>query len=322
MTRTDSADFRILYGDLSADGRRLVADVATQLGTHLGEVRRATNARILVELPELARAPDELRDGLDRSTDAHVTLLRGMLGAWADPSETTSPPEAIDWAKDLAHQGFPVEALLKVYRIGHACLWQIWLRLLTAQTSDPALLAEASAATSAFMFIYVEAILTPIVGAHQAGRERLLRHTQSVAEGSFAGFCAATPSTFGARANDSDIGWMDGTSDSSCGPTMSMTTTRRHSSTQPPPTWSNGSASRAMPLSCRQGVRCCMVGWAGGNSCVCRNQQGSLGCTSHSANPLQESTGSGAPTINPGTHVEWRSWGMGLRPVPAIAMLP
>ena len=38
MTRTDSADFRILYGDLSADGRRLVADVATQLGTHLGEV--------------------------------------------------------------------------------------------------------------------------------------------------------------------------------------------------------------------------------------------------------------------------------------------
>ena len=187
MTRTDSADFRILYGDLSADGRRLVADVATQLGTHLGEVRRATNARILVELPELARAPDELRDGLDRSTDAHVTLLRGMLGAWADPSEATSPPEAIDWAKDLAHQGFPVEALLKVYRIGHACLWQIWLRLLTARTSDPALLAEASAATSAFMFIYVEAVLTPIVGAHQAGRERLLRHTQSVAEGELRG---------------------------------------------------------------------------------------------------------------------------------------
>ena len=153
MTRTDSADFRILYGDLSADGRRLVADVATQLGTHLGEVRRATNARILVELPELARAPDELRDGLDRSTDAHVTLLRGMLGAWADPSEATSAPEAIDWAKDLAHQGFPAEALLKAYRIGHACLWQIWLRLLTARTSDPALLAEASAATSAFMFI-------------------------------------------------------------------------------------------------------------------------------------------------------------------------
>ena len=183
MTRTDSADFRILYGDLSADGRRLVADVATQLGTHLGEVRRATNARILVELPELAGAPDELRDGLDRSTDAHVTLLRGMLGAWADPSEATSAPEAIDWAKDLAHQGFPAEALLKAYRIGHACLWQIWLRLLTARTSDPALLAEASAATSAFMFIYVEAILTPIVAAHQAERERLLRRTQSLAEG-------------------------------------------------------------------------------------------------------------------------------------------
>ena len=30
-----------------------------------------------------------------------------MLGAWADPSEATSAPEAIDWAKDLAHQGFP-----------------------------------------------------------------------------------------------------------------------------------------------------------------------------------------------------------------------
>ena len=183
MTRTDSADFRILYGDLSADGRRLVADVATQLGTHLGEVRRATNGRILVELPELAGAPDELRDGLDRSTDAHVTLLRRMFGAWADPSEATSAPEAIEWAKDLAHQGFPVEALLKAYRIGHACLWQIWLRLITARTNDPALLTEASAATSAFLFVYVEAVLTPIVAAHQAERERLLRHTQSLAEG-------------------------------------------------------------------------------------------------------------------------------------------
>ena len=76
MTRADSADFRMLYDDLSTDGWRLVADVATQLGTHLGEVRRATNARILVELPELARARDELRDGLDRSTDAHVRTMR------------------------------------------------------------------------------------------------------------------------------------------------------------------------------------------------------------------------------------------------------
>jgi hypothetical protein len=183
MTQTNSADFRMLYDDFSTGGRRLVADVATQLGTHLGEVRRATNARVLAELPELARAPDELRDGLDRSTDGHITLLRGMLGAWTDPGEATCAPEAIDWAKDLARQGFPVEDLLKAYRIGHACLWQIWLRLLTAWTSDSALLAEASAATSAYLFIYVEAVLTPILAAHQAERERLLRRTQSLAEG-------------------------------------------------------------------------------------------------------------------------------------------
>ena len=259
MTRTDSADFRILYGDLSADGRRLVADVATQLGTHLGEVRRATNARILVELPELAGAPDELRtDWTDppRARD----VLRGMLGAWADPSEATSAPEAIDWAKDLAHQGFPVEALLKAYRIGHACLWQIWLRLLTARTSDPALLAEASAATSAFMFIHVEAILTPIVAAHQAERERLLRRTQSLAEGELrqilrgdAVDVRTASQRLRYRLDRWHLGfilWSDNVDDDDT----------PHSSTRPAPTWSNGSASRAMRLSCRPAVRCCTVG--------------------------------------------------------------
>ncbi|AII05759.1 PucR family transcriptional regulator [Rhodococcus opacus] len=170
------------YGELSAEGRRLVAEVAAELGDHLESARAAVNARVLVELPELDQAPLELHDGFDRSTRAHMALLRGMLGAWTDPSAAPAPKEAIDWGVDLARHGIPIETLLRAYRIGHGEFWQFWLKLLSARVDDPNLLAETSAATSDYTFRYVDAALVPIIDEYLRERERLARRAQSLGE--------------------------------------------------------------------------------------------------------------------------------------------
>ena len=182
MTSGYQADFRMLYGQLSPQGRRLAAEVTAGMADHLDEVRWAVAAQILVEIPELASAPRELLEGLDRTIDAYMTLLRGMLGTWADPSTAIVPPEAIEWSREVAALGYPVEVLLKVYRLGHAGLWQIWVRELSVQARDATLQAETSAATWAYVISYLEAVIDPIVAVHQAERERLLRRDQSIAE--------------------------------------------------------------------------------------------------------------------------------------------
>jgi DNA-binding PucR family transcriptional regulator len=168
------------YGELSDKGRRLVAEVAAQFGQHLDAAQAAINSRVAAEVPELGRGPVELRDVLDRSTAAHMALLRGVLGAWADPRVATAPPESIEWAVELARHGFPIETLLRAYRIGHAEFSQFWLKLLSARVTDPDLLAETSAATSAYLFSYVESVLAPTIEHYLAERERIARHSQSL----------------------------------------------------------------------------------------------------------------------------------------------
>src|SRR5262249_23179682 len=182
MTRAARSDYRDWYGELSDNGRRLVAEVAAQFGDHLDAAQAAINSRISVEVPELGCSPVELRDALDRSTAAHMALLRGLLGAWADPHAATAPRESIDWAVELARHGFPIETLLRAYRIGHAEFWQFWLKLLSARVVDPDLLAETSAATSAYLFGYLESVLAPIIEHYLGERERLARRAQSLQE--------------------------------------------------------------------------------------------------------------------------------------------
>jgi hypothetical protein len=169
-------------GGLSAEGRRLVAAVAAELGDHLDQAREAINDRMRAELPELDEAPVELHDGLDRSTAAHMALLRGMLGAWTEPTVASAPREAVDWAVDLARHGFAIETLLRAYRIGHGEFWQFWLKLLSDRVDDPILLAETSAATSDYTFRYVDAALVPIIDEYLRERERLARRAQSLGE--------------------------------------------------------------------------------------------------------------------------------------------
>src|SRR5262249_55464976 len=51
-----------------------------------------------------------------------------------------------------------------------------------ARVADPDLLAETSAATSAYLFGYLESVLAPIIEQYLGERERLARRAQSLRE--------------------------------------------------------------------------------------------------------------------------------------------
>ncbi|WP_320670375.1 PucR family transcriptional regulator [Patulibacter defluvii] len=116
---------------------------------------------------------EALRASLAASTLAHVTLIAGMLGAGADPASAVPPPETVRWATDLVAEGRSPTDLLRAYRLGHAEVWAGWLRILRRNCPQPGVLDEATTATSAFLFAYVDAVLQPLVDHQAEERARL-----------------------------------------------------------------------------------------------------------------------------------------------------
>ena len=167
---------------LSEPGHALVAAVAAELLNGIDAFSQHIDRVLLRDLPELSRAPEELREGLTRSTRAHAALFPGMIGTWTDPRSATAPPEALTWAVDIGRYGIPVETLLRAYRIGHAAIAEYFLDLLSARATDPAVLAETASATSAYLFAYVDAVLQPIITDYVTEREHRAREAQSVRE--------------------------------------------------------------------------------------------------------------------------------------------
>lgn len=140
---------------------------------------RAAARDLMVDADAVAAAVDDVicarlgiddaavRDSLAASTRAHVILIAGMIGAWSDPASAVPPPETLRWAADLVEDGRSATELLRAYRIGHGEVWRAWQPILRSHCTDAEVLDETTAATSAFLFDYVDTVLEPLV-EHQA----------------------------------------------------------------------------------------------------------------------------------------------------------
>ena len=167
---------------LSSAARQLVTLAAADFSARVDDIRRRIDAVLIRGIPELARNP-ELLETLARSTRAQLALLGAQLAIWADPRTPTPPQEAVDLATEFVRQGLPVESLLRVYRLGHGEVAQVWQQLLAARSDDSQTLAEASNVTFAWTFTYVDTLLQPIIDDYIAERERRARQAQSARDG-------------------------------------------------------------------------------------------------------------------------------------------
>ncbi len=180
MTYSFEIGPEVLISSLDEDGRALVADVADGLTGEVESICDAINARVRAEVPALSGVQKPLLDAMDRSTTSNIEVLRRMLAEWTIPRDATAPPEAVSWAVELARHSVPVETLLQIYRIGHAGFWHIWSRSLAERVSDTRELGAVSAATSAFLFAYIESVTAELVSAHESERWHVLHRDQAL----------------------------------------------------------------------------------------------------------------------------------------------
>lgn len=165
------------HPDLSAPARAAVAAAAEDLAARVEEVREIVDERIVAGIGD--HRPEVL-ENLPDSTRAHMRLVAGMVGAWADPMDVGPPPESIRWARDFVRLGLPVDRLMRSYRLGHAGFWSWWQERLREHADDVDVLAEAMAATSAWTFAYVDAVLQPLIDDYVAQQSRAGARAETV----------------------------------------------------------------------------------------------------------------------------------------------
>lgn len=166
--------------ELSDAARAAISASAADLAMRVEEVRELVDERIVRSVAGIADGTGEMLENLAASTRAHMTLISGMIGAWADPQDVSPPPESVRWARDFVRVGVPVDGLMRSYRLGHAGFWAWWQERLREHADDVDVLAEVIAATSAWTFEYVDAVLQPLIDDYVAQQSRAGARAESL----------------------------------------------------------------------------------------------------------------------------------------------
>ncbi|MBI5104793.1 MAG: helix-turn-helix domain-containing protein [Solirubrobacterales bacterium] len=164
---------------LSPAATAAIAGAAREIDARVDAITHELMGLLDEQMPELVRDED-LREQTHATARASARLITAMALTWTDPADLNPPHEALQWARLAADRGVSAESLLRTYRLGHARYWELWYDELVAQDADPQALAEATAASSAFFFRWVDAISEPLLQAFEEHRDRRARSTEAL----------------------------------------------------------------------------------------------------------------------------------------------
>ena len=127
-------------------------------------------------IPELAAlGDDEITADLVASAEANIRQVLWLLKRGAGVDEVTLPPEAASFMRGNVRRGIPLPSELRGYRLGHAWLWDRWMRALQERIHDPEELIAAQDVSSALIFAYVDRVSDVLVEEYGTERERMMR---------------------------------------------------------------------------------------------------------------------------------------------------
>lgn len=155
----------------SPEATALISSIAADLERQTDEISDALVEVTLREIGTLRAEPD-LGEQLLVLGRASVGLIGAMARAWTDPVLVPPPEEAIAYAQALVDRGLPIEALLRVYRIGQTGYLDRWYSEIDARQAPAATKLEAVRAISQFVSGWVDAISDPLISAYSDAESR------------------------------------------------------------------------------------------------------------------------------------------------------
>jgi hypothetical protein len=160
----------------TTEQRSVCQELAAEWLPHSPELAREMGEHLYAAIPELAALEDaEVLAELTASAEANVRQVLWLLSRGSGAEEVTLPPEATSFIRGNVRRGIPLPAELRGYRLGHAWLWDRWMRALQERVHDPEALMAAQELSSALIFSYVDRASDVLVEEYGTERERMLR---------------------------------------------------------------------------------------------------------------------------------------------------
>jgi hypothetical protein len=130
---------------------------------------------ILREIPQL-RDDKPVLALLASSVDSNVDTCLQIMQHRIDLAAVAAPAAAVEYARRLAQRGTPLTALLRAYRVGHACFSDWVLTELARQADDAELISATTLGMSRIVAGYIDQTSEEMVGAYTQEREHWLRN--------------------------------------------------------------------------------------------------------------------------------------------------
>jgi len=153
----------------------LMAEVATAVTRRAGAVSADVYHVILREIPQL-RDDKPVLALLASSVDSNVDTCLQIMQHRIDLAAVAAPAAAVEYARRLAQRGTPLTALLRAYRVGHACFSDWVLTELARQADDAELISATTLGMSRIVAGYIDQTSEEMVGAYTQEREHWLRN--------------------------------------------------------------------------------------------------------------------------------------------------
>ncbi len=130
---------------------------------------------ILRDIPQL-RDDKPMLALLASSVGSNVDTCLQIMQHQIDLADVQAPTAAVEYARRLAQRGTPLTALLRAYRVGHACFSGWLLRELARQADDPQMITAATLGMSGIVAGYIDQASEKMVAAYTRERESWLRN--------------------------------------------------------------------------------------------------------------------------------------------------
>jgi hypothetical protein len=152
----------------------LLAGVAAAVSRRAGAVSADVYEVVLREIPEL-HDDQAVLALLASSVHSNVGTCLQIMQHQIDLSAVQAPAAALEYARRRAQRGTPLTALLRAYRLGHACFSDWVLKELAQQADDAHMITAATLSMSKIVAGYVDQTSEEIVAAYTRERESWLR---------------------------------------------------------------------------------------------------------------------------------------------------
>ena len=157
----------------------LMAHVAAAVTQRVDAVREDVYETILREIPQL-RDDKPVLALLASSVDSNLDTCLQIMQHRIDLGTVQAPAAAVEYARRLAQRGTPLTALLRAYRVGHACFADWLLKELAQQADDVEMISATTLSMSRTVAGYIDQISEKMVAAYAQERENWLRNRSAV----------------------------------------------------------------------------------------------------------------------------------------------